>query len=182
MRSLLGVGTIPKILVSLRLDADLVKKLSKRAESLGIGLTVLLRRYIEAMAVQDEAGLGRPVHIPRDEFSFLVEAVVACGKKEVYAEIMSKFLEVSLRWRFGDLDLPPGVILKEALSLLSIQNKILEFKVRSDGSSAVASFTAVNRTVGDAVSASIIKLLNSVGARVSARSAGTTYLVEVREK
>lgn len=166
--------------MSLRLDADLVKKLRKRAESLGIGLTVLLRRYIEAMAMQDEIGVGRPVYISRDELAFLAEAVMSCGKQDEYAETISRILEVALRWRFGDLDLPPELILKEALNLLSAQNRILEFKVRAAGSSTVASFTATSRAVGETVSASLTKLLNSVGAITRTRSAGSTFLIEVR--
>ena len=83
----------------MRLDARLVKKLSERAEELGIGLTVLLRRYIEAMAFQDDTGLGRPVSVSRDELNFLTDAVIKCGKLNDYAEMLANAFEVALKWR-----------------------------------------------------------------------------------
>ncbi len=142
---------------------------------------MLLRRYIEAMALQDDIGVGRPVYISRDELSFLAEVVMSCGRQDEYAEMLSHIFEVALRWRYGKLDLPPEVVLREVLSLLSTQNRILEYEVKTSGPAVIASFSAPSKSVGTVISLSLAKLLNSIGVSTRVRSAGTTFLIEVRK-
>ncbi len=142
---------------------------------------MLLRRYIEAMALQDDIGVGKPVYISRDELNFLAEAAISCGKQDEYAEMLSRILEVALRWRYGKLDLPPEAAMTEILSLLSTQNRILEYEVKSGGSSTIATFSAPSKAVGTVICLSLAKLLNTIGASTRVKSAGTTFLIEVRK-
>lgn len=154
--------------------------MGKRAEALGIGLTVLLRRYIETMALQDEMSTGKQVRITLDELNFLTEAVTECGRQDEYADLLSRIFEVVLMWRFGGLDIPPEAALREVMSMLRMQNRILEYDVRVVDNLVVTSFTAPSKAVGTAIGMALVRLLNSVGAKTELRSVGTTFLVEVR--
>ncbi len=134
------------------------------------------------MAIQDDTGLGRPVSVSRDELSFLADAVIKCGKLDEYAEMLAGAFEVALRWRYGGLDFPPEAALREVLSMLKAQNRILEYEVRSSGPLVLATFTTPSRSVGEVLASSLIKLMKPMSNSSTLRSAGTTFLIEVRRK
>ena len=132
------------------------------------------------MALHDEVGVGRPVHLSRDEHAFLARAVVECGLLEEYSEMLANILGVALRWRFGASDIPAEVAVREALSILNTQNRVLDFEVRVNGPAVLASFSTPSPHVGEVIAASITKLLTSMGRKARTRSAGSTVLIEVR--
>ena len=93
---------MPKVLVSIRLDERIVKMLSQKANELGIGLTVLIRNYVETMIAHEKIGISKTIHIPAEEYDLMLNHIVKdSNEKERYVEFLKHVILAKLLWIYG---------------------------------------------------------------------------------
>lgn len=124
----MGVARIPKVLVSLRIDEELMKKLNKRASELGVGVTALMRRYLEFMLSHETTKSYPVMCVPSAEYAYLVRVVVSnAGEMNRYIDYVSELYKNLIQIYLGESP-EVGEVLRRFLEMLKLEGKVLEFR------------------------------------------------------
>ncbi|MEM2393048.1 MAG: ribbon-helix-helix protein, CopG family [Zestosphaera sp.] len=116
-------------MVSLRIDEELVKKLNKRASELGVGITTLMRRYVEFMLLHESTRSYPMIWVSSAEYTYLAKIVSSD------AELVSRYVDYvselykSLIQVFGGEFTDVSEVLRKLLELLKLEGKVLEFRL-----------------------------------------------------
>ncbi len=125
---------MPKVLVSIRLDERIVKMLNQKANELGIGLTVLIRNYVETMVAHEKIGISKTVHIPAEEYDLLLSNVLKdSAGKEKYIKFLKHIILAKLLWIYGrdhGENVSPYLI-HDILNILKTEGRIDTYGVRA---------------------------------------------------
>jgi hypothetical protein len=174
---------IPKVLISLRLDRELVEKLARRARELGIGVSVLMRRYIETMILYEGLGLTRPVRLGVEEYGRLVKLVTEAGHADDYIAYLVEMFELITAWNFGNRE-SVGLyeLLAKLMEMLKNEGKITDYRAYSGGKKVGITYETVSADVANILNKALTRFLAKIGKNVTnMKAVGRTAFIEVEE-
>jgi predicted DNA-binding protein len=174
---------IPKVLISLRLDRELVEKLARRARELGVGVSVLIRRYIETMILYEELGLSRPVRLGVEEYGRLVKLVTDTGRIDEYISYLVEMFELITAWNFGNREtVSLYELLAKLMELLKSEGRITDYRAYSGGNRVGITFETISADAANLLNKALTRFLIKIGKNVTnVKTVGRTAYIEVKE-
>ncbi len=171
---------MPKVLVSIRLDERIVKMLSQKANELGIGLTVLIRNYVEAMIAHEKMGISKTIHIPAEEYDLILSHIAKdIVEKRKYVEFLKHIILAKLLWIYGrdyGEKVSPQLV-NDVLKILKTEGRIDTYGIRDFGDRIVVKAS----TYSEIFAQILCEIIKSVFKNVNCKIAGKTIVALIRE-
>lgn len=153
---------MPKILVSVRLNEKTVELLNRIAKEKNVGLSVLIRQYVESMLMLETTSISKIIHIPIEEYIFLIKKL---NKNELDAYIDEILRIFSLRylWKYS-ISIEHAVladILKEFLEIMKISGRIHDYEIKTHGAKIFAKLILSNKALSKIIESLLRRLLGN---------------------
>ncbi len=167
----------------MRLDKELIEKLARRAKEVGVGVSVLMRRYVETMLLYEELGLSKPVRLSVEEYGRLVKSIAAKENVEEYIEYLVGMFDLVTAWSFSDRKaVSLYELLAKLMELLKMEGKVTGYRVYSGGNKVGIAFEAVTTEVTGVLTKALAKFLAKAGKNLTKmKTVGRTAFIEVEE-
>lgn len=155
-----------------------MKKLNKRASELGVGVTTLMRRYLEFMLLHEITRSYPTACIPSAEYAHLVKTVLGSEEGvDKYVNYVSELYKNIIQAYLGE-STEVSEVVRKFLEMLKLEGKVLEFKLAVEKDSVSLIVTTLSEENAFLLSKIFEKTLAS--RRVEVKYLGNMIFLKVR--